>query len=68
LHIQEFELTQPAGVLSVAGDVDLATPARWKLDASARQFDPSLFLDAWPGALNFDLHTTGEWPEAGPHA
>ena len=68
LHIREFELTQPAGVLSVAGDVDLATPARWKLDASARQFDPSLFLDAWPGALNFELHTTGEWPEAGPHA
>jgi len=68
LRIQEFELTQTPGALSVAGDVALGTPARWKLDATARDFDPSLFLEEWPGALNFGLHTTGEWPEAGPRA
>ncbi len=68
LRIQEFELTQARGALSVTGNVDLAPPARWQLDARAREFDPSLFLDDWPGALNFELHTTGEWPESGPHA
>jgi len=68
LHIQEFELTQTPGALSVSGNLELATPARWQLDATARQFDPSLFIDAWPGALDFALHSSGDWPEAGPHA
>ena len=68
LHIQEFELTQTSGALSVAGNIEFATPARWQLDVGARQFDPALFFDAWPGALDFALHSTGDWPEAGPHA
>jgi translocation and assembly module TamB len=68
MRIQELELTQPSGALSVAGDVGLAKPLRWTLDARARGFDPSLFFDAWPGALDFDLGTRGDWPSQGPHA
>jgi len=68
VHIEEFELTQIPGALSVKGTLDLGTPARWQLTANARQFDPSLLLDQWPGALDFDLRSTGEWLEAGPRA
>ena len=68
LNITEFELTQNPGSLSISGDVKLAQPLHWNLAARARAFDPSLFLDAWPGALDFDLRSTGEWPEAGPDA
>ncbi len=68
LNISELELTQNPGSLSIAGEVVLAQPVHWRLSAQARAFDPSLFLDAWPGALDFDLDSTGEWPEAGPQA
>lgn len=68
LNISELELTQNPGSLSIAGEVALAQPVHWRLSAQARAFDPSLFLDAWPGSLNFDLDSTGKWPEAGPQA
>jgi translocation and assembly module TamB len=68
LRIQELELTQQLGSLSVSGDVDLSKPLRWTLAAQARAFDPSWFFAAWPGALDFDLHTRGEWPETRPLA
>ena len=68
LRIQELELTQIPGALSVTGDIELGKPLRWTLDAHARAFDPSLFLDEWPGALDFDLATQGHWPAAGPRA
>jgi translocation and assembly module TamB len=68
LRIQELELTQLPGALSVTGDIELGKPLRWTLDAQARAFDPSLFFDEWPGALDFDLATQGHWPEAGPRA
>ena len=68
LNISELELTQNPGSLSVSGDVVLTKPLHWQLNAQARTFDPSLFLEAWPGALDFDLRSTGEWPEAGPRA
>jgi translocation and assembly module TamB len=68
LRIQELELTQIPGALSVTGDVELGKPLRWALDARARAFDPSAFFAAWPGALDFDLETRGDWPEKGPRA
>ena len=68
LRIQELELTQLPGSLSVSGDVDLAKPLRWTLAARARAFDPSSFFADWPGALDFDLQTEGQWPEKGPRA
>ncbi len=68
LHIAELELTQNPGAVSISGDVNFREAVHWKLDAMARAFDPSLFLDTWPGALDFDLHSTGEWPEQGPRA
>ena len=68
LHITELELTQNPGAVSITGDVTFGAAVHWKLDAMARAFDPSLFLDTWPGALDFDLHSTGEWPERGPRA
>jgi len=68
LRIQELELTQLPGSLSVTGDVELAQPLRWTLAARARAFDPSSFFAAWPGALDFDLDTRGDWPEQGPRA
>jgi translocation and assembly module TamB len=68
LRIQELELTQLPGSLSVTGDVDLAKPLRWQLAARARAFDPASFFDAWPGALDFDLATQGEWAGKGPRA
>jgi len=68
LHVREFELTQASGSLSVAGNVDLDAVPRWDLTAQARKLDPSLFSNAWPGALDFDLRSRGEWPDAGPRA
>jgi translocation and assembly module TamB len=68
LRIQELELTQLPGSLSVTGDVELARPWRWSLAARARAFDPSSFFAAWPGALDFDIDTRGDWPASGPHA
>jgi translocation and assembly module TamB len=68
LHIAELELTQNPGAVSISGDMHLGAAVQWKLDAMARAFDPSLFVDSWPGALDFDLHSTGEWPEQGPRA
>jgi translocation and assembly module TamB len=68
LDITELELTQTPGSLSIAGQVDLGTPLRWQLKSQARAFDPSLFSDAWPGALDFDLESTGHWAESGPSA
>jgi translocation and assembly module TamB len=68
LRIRELELTQLPGSLSIAGDVQLAQPLHWSLDARARQFDPSLFFESWPGALDFELVSRGQWPEKGPHA
>jgi translocation and assembly module TamB len=68
LNITELELTQNPGLLSVSGEVTLAQPVHWRLAARARAFDPSLFLADWPGALDFDLNSSGEWPEAGPDA
>jgi translocation and assembly module TamB len=68
LRIQELELTQLPGSLSVSGDVGLGKPLRWTLAARARAFDPSSLFAAWPGALDFDLDTRGDWPEKGPRA
>ena len=68
LRIQELELTQLPGALSVKGNIELGKPLRWTLDARARAFDPSLFFDDWPGALDFDLATQGHRPQAGPRA
>lgn len=68
LRIQELELTQLPGSLSVSGDVELQKPLRWTLAARARAFDPSSLFAAWPGALDFDLDTQGQWPERGPRA
>ncbi len=68
LQITELELTQTPGSLSINGLVDLRQPLRWDLHSQARAFDPSLFVDAWPGALDIDLDTTGKWPAAGPDA
>jgi translocation and assembly module TamB len=68
VRVQELELTQTHGALSVAGDLELGKPLRWTLEARARAFDPSTFSDAWPGALDFDLATRGDWPDGGPRA
>jgi translocation and assembly module TamB len=68
LRLEEFELTQTAGQLSVQGRLDLGEPLKWQLEAHGKAFDPSLFFEAWPGALDFDLDSDGEWPEAAPRA
>jgi translocation and assembly module TamB len=48
--------------------VNFGEAVHWKLEAMARAFDPSLFVDTWPGALDFDLQSAGEWPKQGPSA
>lgn len=68
LRIQELELTQLPGALSVTGNIELEKPLRWTLAARARAFDPSSFFAALPGALDFDLDTRGDWPDKGPRA
>jgi translocation and assembly module TamB len=68
LRIEELELTQMPGGLSLHGHVDLAAPLRWQLQAKGEAFDPSLFFESWPGTLDFDLTTDGEWQEAAPRA
>ena len=68
LRIRELELTQLPGALSVTGDIELAKPLRWTLAARGRGFDPSSLWAAWPGALDFDLDTRGDWREKGPRA
>jgi translocation and assembly module TamB len=68
LRIQELELTQLPGSLSVSGELELAQPLRWSLAARARAFDPSPIFAAWPGALDFDLASRGDWSGRGPRA
>jgi translocation and assembly module TamB len=68
LNIREFELTQLPGTLSITGEVALAPAVHWNLSTRAHAFDPSMLLDAWPGALDFDLATRGEWAKSGPRA
>jgi translocation and assembly module TamB len=68
LRIEEFELTQATGGLSIDGHVDLGDSPKWKLSARGQSFDPSLFFAEWPGSLHFDLTTDGEWSESAHQA
>lgn len=66
IHLQQLHVTQPAGLLSLAGRVDLQPALSWKLDALARHFDPGAFAAAWTGDLSFKLASSGRIHEAGP--
>ena len=66
IHLQQLDVTQPAGLLSLAGRIDLQPALSWKLDALASHFDPGAFAAAWPGDLSFKLASSGQIHEAGP--
>ena len=69
LHIQELELTQMPGALSMSGEVELDQPTALAAGgARARSSIPRCSLDPWPGALDFDLRHHGRMAGKGPRA
>lgn len=68
IEVRQFDIVQTDGRLAARGNVTLQPQIGWVFDADAKRFDPGDFATAWPGDLNFELHTDGAIEEAGPRA
>jgi translocation and assembly module TamB len=56
------------GGLDAQGTIALKPAIGWKLTAKADDLDPGAFAAQWPGALDFDLATSGTLTDKGPDA
>ncbi|HJU07857.1 MAG TPA: pathogenicity protein, partial [Rhodanobacteraceae bacterium] len=68
IALQTLKLVQKNGGLGASGTIGLQPQFSWKLDATARKFDPGALLAGWNGALDFSLATQGELTSRGPRA
>ena len=68
IELHSLKLVQKNGGFDARGSIDLAPRTAWKLDATARRFDPGAILAGWNGSLNFDLSTQGTITARGPEA
>jgi len=66
--LHTLALEQPKGGMQAQGTLTLQPVLAWQLDATADKLDPGLLLADWNGALDFDISTHGELPDAGPDA
>jgi len=66
IALQSLKLAQKRGGLDASGTIVLQPQLGWKLDATAKQFDPGEFLAGWDGALDFALATQGTLTPRGP--
>ncbi len=64
--IRTFDVTQRAGRLSLAGDVQYDPRLAWNLTARADDFNPGAFAAQWPGRIDLDFATRGALAEQGP--
>jgi translocation and assembly module TamB len=64
--LQHLDLKQPQGNLSVTGDVQLQPQVQWRLQSTARHFDPGAFAKEWPGSIDLALSTNGKVEKEGP--
>lgn len=61
MKLDRFEARAGAGRMTAGGEIDWSASApRWRLESSARDFDPGIWLPGWPGKLGFSLTTAGE--------
>jgi len=68
IALQTLRLVQKNGGLTASGTIGLQPQLSWKLDATARKFDPGALLAGWNGALDFALVTQGTLTSRGPQA
>jgi translocation and assembly module TamB len=66
ITLAKLELKQPKGGLNATGDVVLKPKVGWDLVAKANHFDPGAFAKDWPGAVDFQLSTSGNVEKDGP--
>ena len=66
ISLAQLELKQPKGGLNATGDVVLKPKVGWNLVAKANQLDPGALAKDWPGAVNFQLSTSGNVEKDGP--
>jgi len=63
--LQRLALKQAKGGLELHGDVALQPQLGWDLAAKADKLDPGAFAKDWPGAVDFDLSTSGKMEKQG---
>jgi translocation and assembly module TamB len=66
--LNTLKLVQPNGGLDMHGVVGLQPVVTWKLDATAKQFDPGIVFAGWNGAMDCVLATQGKLTPNGPEA
>lgn len=66
ISLAQLELKQPRGGLNATGDIVLKPTIGWNLVAKANKFDPGAFTKDWPGAIDFQLSTSGNVEKDGP--
>lgn len=64
--LKTLALVQPKGGLDASGTVTLKPAIGWDIRAKAQRLDPGAFAADWPGALDFDLASTGTLTDQGP--
>jgi len=67
IALRRLELKQPNGGMTASGEVALKPQPGWKLEAKANRLDPGAFAAQWPGALSFDVATSGTVEKDGAH-
>ena len=68
ITLKQLALEQAKGGLDAQGTITLQPALGWQLTAKAARFDPGAFAAQWPGALDFDLATSGTLTDDGPDA
>lgn len=66
--LQQLALKQAKGGLDAHGTLTLKPVLGWQLTAKAQRLDPGAFAAAWPGAIDFDLASSGTLTDRGPDA
>jgi translocation and assembly module TamB len=66
ISLAQLELKQPKGGLNATGDVVLKPQVGWNIEAKANKLDPGAFSKDWPGAIDFQLSTSGNVEKDGP--
>jgi translocation and assembly module TamB len=68
IALKQLALKQAKGGLDAHGTVKLKPAIGWDIATKAHAFDPGAFAAEWPGALDFDLVSTGTMTDNGPDA
>jgi translocation and assembly module TamB len=66
IELERLDVHQRAGQLAMTGAIDLQPAIAWQVQATARRFNPGEFAAEWPGSLNFNLSSRGQFIEMGP--